>query len=170
MEIPWIQVFLFLHIGAAIIAFGPSLAFSLIGGMGGKEPGHANFATRVSMALTRQRVLPFALTLPFSGTGLIWVAKLDIVASSSRWLLIGIAVYVFAIAYAVLVQLPAVDKVIEMTTRPPDAAGGPPAGGPPPGGPPPALAAAIRKVQQGGKIMTAAIVIIFSMMIFKPSF
>jgi hypothetical protein len=166
--IDWILVFLFLHIGAAIIAFGPTFAFPIIGGMGGKEPMFANFATRVSATIERRLVLPFALTLPLSGIGLIWTKGIDILAPTSRWLLIGIAVYVFAIAYVVFVQDPAIHKVIEMTSRPPDTAGGPPPGGPPAGGPPPALMAAVKKVQQGGMILTVALVIIFAMMIIKP--
>ena len=41
---PWL---LFLHVLGAIVAFGPTFAFSFIGAMGGAEPQHANFATRV---------------------------------------------------------------------------------------------------------------------------
>jgi hypothetical protein len=169
--IPW---FFFLHIGAAIVAFGPTFVFPLIGGMGGKEPMHVNFATRVSAAIERRVVLPVALTMPLSGIGLIWLLPIDVLAPTARWLLVGIAVYVFAIAYVLLVQDGAVHKVIEMTSRPPGPpAGGPPDGGPPAvappaGGPPPELMAAVKKVQQGGIILTVALITIFAMMIFKP--
>ena len=44
----WRQLFLFLHVLGAIVAFGPTFAFSFIGASGGAEPQHANFATRVS--------------------------------------------------------------------------------------------------------------------------
>ena len=166
----WVPVFLFLHIGAAIIGFGPTFAFPVIGGMGGKEPMFANFATRLSLRIEKRLVLPFVMSMPLSGIGLIWTAEVDILAPASRWLLIGIAVYVFALSYSLFVQEPAVEKVIALTTRPPEGAGGPPPGGPPAGGPPPALMAAVKKVQQGGMILTVALVIIFSMMIFKPGF
>jgi hypothetical protein len=164
------ELFLFLHIGAAIVAFGPTFAFPLIGAMGGREPMFANFATRVSAALERRMVIPLALTMPLSGTGLLWFAPstsdgpIDIFASSGHWLLLAIAVYVFAISFVVFVQDRRVHKVIALTSRPP----GPPAGGPPAGGPPPELMLAVKKVQQGGIVLSVALVIIFSLMIFRP--
>ena len=41
-------LFLLLHIGGAIVAFGPTFAFPLIGSMGAAEPQHANFALRIN--------------------------------------------------------------------------------------------------------------------------
>lgn len=168
-----IPLFFFLHIGAAIVAFGPTFVFPLIGGMGGKEPMHVNFATRVSAAIERKVVLPLALTMPLSGIGLIWLLNIDVLAPTSRWLLVAIAIYVFALAYVLLVQDAAIHKIIEMTSKPPEGAGDPPAGapaagGPPAGGPPPALLAAVKKVQRGGIILTVALVSIFFLMVFKP--
>ena len=46
--------------------------FPIIGAMGAADRPHANFATRVSHAISTKRVLPFALTLPSTGIGLIW--------------------------------------------------------------------------------------------------
>jgi hypothetical protein len=159
-----IQLFFFLHIGAAIVAFGPTFIFPLIGGMGGKEPMHGNFAIRVSAAIERRVVIPVALTMPLSGIGLIWFLPINVLASTSLWLLAGIAVYIFAIAFVFLVQDKNIHKAIAMTTPPP----GPPAGGPPTGGPPPELLATVKKVQQGGSILGVALIIIFFLMIFKP--
>ena len=156
-----VQLFLFLHFGAAIIAFGPSFAFPLIGGMGGKEPIHANFATRVSAALVRRRVLPFALSMPVSGIGLIWFAGIDVFSTRSAWLIIAIVVYTAAILFVIRVQNPAVEKVVELTSLPPDPAAG---------GPPAELRATIMKVQQGGMALMVAIVVIVFLMIFKPGF
>jgi hypothetical protein len=174
MEIPWIQLFFFLHIGAAIVAFGPTFIFPLIGGMGGKEPMHVNFATRVSAAIERRVVLPVALTMPLSGIGLIWLLPINLLASTGYWLLAGIALYSFAIAFVIFRQDPAIHKVIDMTSRPPGPpAGGPPDGGPPPGGPPPGgapppVVAAGEKGQQGGKILGITLIVIFFLMIFRP--
>ena len=164
MELPWIQIFFFLHIGAAIVAFGPTFIFPLIGGMGGKEPMHVNFATRVSHAIERKVVLPVALTMPLSGIGLIWTLPINVLAPSGYWLLLGIALYLFALGFVVLRQDPAIEKVILMTSQP----SGPPAGGPPAGGPPPELMAAVKMVQQGGKILGLVLVTIFFLMIFRP--
>ena len=66
--IPW---FLFLHVMGAIIAFGPSFAFPIIGAMGAADRPHANFATRVSLAISRKRTVPAALSMPVTGIGLI---------------------------------------------------------------------------------------------------
>ena len=45
----------------AIVAFGPTFAFSFIGAMGGAEPQHANFATRVSLTISSRLVYPMAI-------------------------------------------------------------------------------------------------------------
>jgi uncharacterized membrane protein len=167
---PW---FLLLHVLGAIIAFGPTFAFPIIGAMGGKEPMHANFATRVSHAIGDRVVQPVAYSMAVTGVGLIWSAGIDPFAAASRWLLVAIAVYVFATLFGVFVQRRAVMRVIELTgghggTPPaapappsPDAAGG--------GGPPPALAAAVASVQRNGIVLTLALVVIVFLMIVKPS-
>lgn len=156
-----VQVLMFLHVGAAIIAFGPTFAFPLIGGMGGKEPIHANFATRVSEAIEKKLVLPFALTMPVSGVGLIWFGDVNLFSARSAWLIGGIVAYTAAILFVIRVLNPAVAKVVELTSRPPDPAAG---------GPPAELLATVKKVQQGGMLMTIAIVVIVFLMIFKPGF
>jgi hypothetical protein len=168
-----IPLFFFLHIGAAIVAFGPSFVFPLIGSMGGKEPMHVNFATRVSAAIERRVVLPVALTMPLSGIGLIWFLPIDVLAPTSRWLLVGIALYIFAVTFVILVQDKNIHRLIELTANMPappagsPPAGSPPGGGPPPG-PPPALLAAVKKLQQGGIVLTVTLVSIFFLMVFRP--
>jgi hypothetical protein len=139
------QGFLFAHVLGAIIAFGPSFSFPIIGRLGAGERQHANFATRVSAMLSRVQVVPFAILQGITGVGLIIAGNIDVMARG--WLLIAIVLYLTAIGYALFVQTPTVKKVIEMTSGGPPAgapggpsagasAGGPPAGGPPAGGPP----------------------------------
>ena len=53
-----VELLMFLHVGAAIIAFGPTFAFPILGAMGGKEPMFANFATRASEASRRSSSCP----------------------------------------------------------------------------------------------------------------
>jgi len=50
---PWL---LFLHVLGAIVAFGPTFSFAIIGAAGGAEPQHANFATRVSHLVSSRLV------------------------------------------------------------------------------------------------------------------
>ena len=159
--IPW---FLYLHVLGAIIAFGPTFIFPLIGGMGGAEPMHGNFATRVSHAISARRVIPVALTMPVTGIGLIWSVGLDPFSRAERWLAAGIVLYVIALTYSLAVQTPAVNRIIAMTAGPPP--GAPP--GPPPSGPPPGLMEIVGKVQRGGMLLSGLIVVIVLLMVVKP--
>ena len=160
--VPW---FLVLHVLGAIIAFGPTFTFSVIGGLGGAEPMHGNFATRISEAITTRRVIPVGLTMPVTGIGLIWSVGIDPFASHTRWLAAGIVLYAVALTYALAVQLPTVRRIVAMTSGPPP--GAPPA--PPPGGPPPGLMEAVRKVQRGGMLLSGLIVVIAFLMVVKPN-
>lgn len=161
--VPW---FLFAHVFGAIIAFGPSFSLSILGGMGGKEPMHANFATRVTDAISRQRILPLAILQGITGVGLIITADFDLL--NTRWLLSGIVLYAITLGYAIGVQTPAVQRLIELT------AGGSPVGAGPasgaPAGPPTELLAAVRKVQRGGMFMGLFITVIVLLMVLKPTF
>ena len=155
---PW---FLFAHILGAIIAFGPTFSFPIIGAMADKEREHGNFATRVSERLTRVQVVPLAILQGVTGVALIVLGNIDLLAR--YWLLTAIVLYLFAISYAILVQGPTVAKVIELTRGGPAAEG--PAGS---GGPPPELPALIRRVQRGGAMLTFLIVTIVFLMVVKP--
>ena len=155
----WRLVFLFLHVMGAIIAFGPTYAFPIIGAMGGKEPQHANFATRVTETIVEQRVLPLAIFQGITGVGLILVSGINLLAT--RWLILGIVLYLIVLGYNIFIGGPTVKKVIELTSTPP-----------PPGasGPPPELLATIRKVQRGGMFSGLMVVLIVILMVTKPTF
>ena len=71
---PWL---LFLHVLGAIVAFGPTFAFPIIGAMGGKEPQHANFATRISQSVSARLVYPIGITLPITGALIILVSGIE---------------------------------------------------------------------------------------------
>lgn len=162
---------LFVHVLGAIIAFGPAFSFPIIGAMGGKEPMHANFATRVADRLAHVQLTPLALLQGITGLGLIYFGNIDLFKST--WLLIAIVLYLIALGYAGAVQSPAVRRVIELSggePKPGAAPAGPPAGGPPVGGPPPELMAAIKKVQQGGLVLVVLIVAIVFLMVTKLTF
>jgi uncharacterized membrane protein len=159
--VPW---FLFLHVLGAIIAFGPTFVFPIIGGLGGAEPMHGNFATRVSHAISAKRAVPVALTMPITGIGLIWAAGIDPFTRSERWLMAGIVLYTLTLTYVLAVQLPMVQRIIALTAGPPPSA--PPT--PPPGGPPPGLPDAVRKVQRGGMLLAGLVVVITFLMVVKP--
>lgn len=99
---------------------------------GGAEPKHANFATRVGLALAKQRIWPLALLQDVTGVGLMFTGSVDL--TKSLWLGTSIVLYVVALGYSYLVQILTVKKIIEMTPTPPP----PPVPGTDPSGPPPA--------------------------------
>jgi uncharacterized membrane protein len=152
-------VFLILHVGGAIVAFGPTFAFPLIGSMGGKEPMHANFATRVSEAISDRIVIPLGLFQAVTGAGLIITRGWNLFATP--WLLLAIVLYVIAISTSIFYQRPTVNRVIAMTSAPP-----------PPGaaGPPPELLALIQRIQRTGIVLTVLLVSIIVLMVWKPAF
>ena len=68
----WVlAILLFQHVGGAIIAFGPTFTFPLIGAMGGREPQHVNFALRLAEAIEMRFVLPLAVFQGVTGVLLI---------------------------------------------------------------------------------------------------
>ena len=155
---PWL---LFLHVLGAIVAFGPTFTFPVIGAMAGSEPQHANFATRVSYALSSRIVYPIGITLPITGAAMIIVRGIDLSSRAYWWLGLAIVLYVIAYGYSFFVQSKHVHRVIELTSAPP-----PPGAG----GPPPEVPALVRKIQLGGMAMTVLLVAIILLMVVKPQF
>jgi hypothetical protein len=155
---PWL---LFLHVLGAIVAFGPTFAFPLIGAMNSQEPQHANFGTRASHLISSRLVYPIGITLPITGALMILVRGIDLAARPNWWLGIAIVLYMIAYGYSFFVQRRLVDQVIEMTSAPP-----------PPGatGPPPALAELAARIGRGGMVMTVLLLVIILLMVVKPQF
>ncbi|HEX7221917.1 MAG TPA: DUF2269 family protein [Candidatus Limnocylindrales bacterium] len=155
---PWL---LFLHVLGAIVAFGPSFAFPIIGAMGGGEPQHGNFATRVSHAISSRLVYPIGITLPITGAGMILVRGIDPSARPNWWLGIAIVLYIIAYGFSFFVQRGLVDRVIEITSTPPP---------PDASGPPPELPPLVKRIQRGGMILTVLLIAIIFLMVVKPQF
>lgn len=150
---------LFLHVFGAILAFGPTFAFAIIGAMGGKEPQHGNFATRVSARIGERLVEPLAILQGVTGVALILISGRDLFAS--RWLVVAIVLYAIGLAYSLIVQKRDVQRIIELTSAPPP----PDATGPPPG-----LPEVVARVQRAGAILGVNIAVIVFLMVVKPSF
>jgi uncharacterized membrane protein len=161
VDLAWLFPYiLFLHVLGAIAAFGPAFAFPIMGAMGGKEPQHANFGTRVSAAISDRLVIPLAILQGVTGVLLIWISGRDLFAPTSRWLLLAIVLYAIALGYSLFIQRRHVRNIIDLTSAPPP----PDAKGPPPG-----LPAEVTAVQRGGMLLTGLIVVIVFLMVVKPS-
>jgi uncharacterized membrane protein len=151
----------FLHVMGAILAFGPTFAFSFMGAMAAREPQHANFSARQSALISNRLVYPLSILQGITGLLIIWAASYPVM--STPWLLIAIALYLFALIYGLTVQRTALKRLIELSSTPL-----PP--GTPPGPPPPELIATAQRVRRGGMILGPIIVIIVFLMVVKPTF
>lgn len=161
MELGWLFPYLlFLHVLGAIVAFGPTFAFPFIGALGGGEPQHANFATRVSETLAHRLVYPIGITLPITGAAMILVRGINPIDLAFWWLGLAIVLYAITYGYSYFFQSKLVARVIEITSTPP-----------PPGasGPPPELLALVARIQRGGMVSTILLVAIIFLMVVKPT-
>jgi uncharacterized membrane protein len=154
----FVPFLLFLHVMGAIVAFGPTFAYSIMGAMAGREPQHANFSARQTEAIGNKMVYPMAVFQGITGLLLIMAANIDM--KTSTWLGIGIVLYVIALSYALTIQRKALLRLIELTSTPP-APGSPPS---------PEIPATVKKIQRGGMFLGVLIVVIVLLMVTKPTF
>jgi uncharacterized membrane protein len=153
---PWL---LYLHVLGAILAFGPTFAFPIIGALGGREPQHANFATRAMHTVGNRLVEPLAISMAVTGVGMILVTGRDLASRANLWLVIAIVLYVIALVFSLAIQNRNVARVISLTSPPP-----------PPGasGPPPEVPPLVQRIQRGGIFLMLAVVVIVFLMVVKP--
>jgi hypothetical protein len=164
----WGTFFLYVHILAVIVAFGPTFAFPLIGAMSGKHPQYAMILTEVMEKIEKRMTIPLAVVVALAGTGLIYAQHIDL--WKTGWLVAGIILFAIAFFFALLVQGPTTVKLLNLLKSMP----APPPGGPPPGGgeggpppgPPPQVAALVKRVQMGGAFLTVMILVILFLMIW----
>lgn len=156
-------ILLFLHVGGAILAFGPTFTFPIIGAMGGREREHVNFALRVQYRIATLLVVPLAIFQGVTGLLIIWKTGINLFAT--YWLLVAIALYLVALFIALGISLPALRKLIPATSAPPPA---PPVGVDPPKGPPPHVAALASRARRAGMVNAVLILVIVFLMVTKP--
>jgi uncharacterized membrane protein len=159
--VPLVPYLIFLHVLGALVAFGPTFAFSFIGAANRAEPQHGNFGARLSHTISSRLVYPIGITLPITGLAIMAILEINPFARDYWWLLIAIVLYVVAYGYSFFVQRKLVGRVIELTSAPP-----------PPGasGPPPELPALGKRIGQGGMVLGLLLVIIVFLMVVKPEF
>jgi uncharacterized membrane protein len=152
------MIFLFLHVIAAIVAFGPGFASMVAGPMVAKEPQHANFYARTQVATGRKIVTPLALSMAVTGVAMILIRGWSNILGDRHWLEVAIVLYVIAIVYSLAVQAPAGQKLVQLTSTPPA-----------PGSPPnPEIPKTAARVRTGGMILGLLVVAIVFLMVTKP--
>jgi Predicted integral membrane protein (DUF2269) len=178
----WIgTLFLYLHIGGVIVAFGPTIALPFIAAKAAKEPMHGNFALRVSQFITEKVVEPGAVFVFLTGVGLILTRGYNPLVQ--LWVGAAIVLFVITFAFANLVQVPTIRKMIALTETPPAVVTDAPqqgeqpakaglgtqgAAGTGPAGPPQEFLALSAKAARGGQFMTVMLFVILALMVVKP--
>jgi len=156
---PWLgTLFLYLHIGGAIVAFGPTIAFPIIGARAAKEPMHGNFALRVTEFLTERVVEPGAIFVFLMGVGLIVTRGYNLV--EDLWVTVAIVLFLITLSFSYFVQLKTIRSMVGMTNQPP------PPNAPP--GPPPGFVEQSKRAARGGAFMTLLLFTILALMVVKP--
>jgi uncharacterized membrane protein len=148
---------LFLHVLGAIVAFGPTFAYAIMGTMAAREPQYANFSARQTAAISTGLVYPLAGVQAVTGV-LVFVLAPSGEFTAGWWLALGIVLYVVAYTFSVTVQRNALHHFIELTATPP--APGTTSSQ--------EIPATIRKVQLGGILTGVLIVAIVFLMVVKP--
>jgi ABC-type spermidine/putrescine transport system permease subunit II len=153
----WFLFWLFLHILAAVIAFGPIFVFPIVGTLAAKMPQHLPFAVELNHRIERRLVIPLALSMFVSGVGLIWTGSINVFKTG--FLLVVIGLYVVALAISIGILLPTTQRVVQIVEKAPQ---------PGPGAPPPEVMTLVRRAQMfGGTAMLLFLGIIF-LMIIQP--
>jgi uncharacterized membrane protein len=150
-----IAILLLIHVAGAIIGFGPTFTFALLGPMSAKAGPQGGLALIEAMdAIEHKLVLPVAVVVqPLSGLALIFVAAYNVNFFSHYWLWVGIVLYAGAFYLAVFSQRTRLSRMIEI------AKAGPPT---------PEFAALAKTVAQTGPIITVLLVVIIILMVTKP--
>jgi hypothetical protein len=148
----WFLFWLFLHVLAAIIAFGPIFVFPIVGVLAAKSPQHIAFAVAINHAIEERLVIPIGATMLISGSGLIWTANINFFATP--YLIVAVVLYLAALGIGSGVLLPTTSKMMAIVE-----------GG---GGPTPELMSLIKKAQRFGGALTVAFVVIVFLMVIQP--
>lgn len=178
----WGAIFLYLHIGGVIVAFGSSIALPFIAAKAQREPQHGNFSLRVSEFITERVVEPGAIFVFVTGALNLYARSLN--PLTTFWVAAAIVLFVIAFAFANLVQLPTLRRMVALTGGRPAASGAattdveapahaglgtPAAAGAGPAGPPPEFLALAAKAARGGQFLTLMVFVILALMVFKPT-
>jgi hypothetical protein len=157
----WSAIFLFLHIGSVIVAFGPTIAFPFFAARAASEPMHGNFVLRATEFVGARVVEPVAVVVFLTGVGLILTLGYN--PLERLWLAAAIVLFLITFTYANLVQARTVRRLVTMTSAPP---AGAEAGA---GGPPAGFQALAAKAARGGQFMALMLFVILALMVFKPT-
>lgn len=151
------QLWLFLHILGAIVAFGFGFTAPIFGRASAAEPQHGNWYLRAAKQVSNVVLVPVALSMVVTGTLLVMTSG-GMQRFQELWLALSLVLYVIALLIIFLVQRPTVDRLIALTASPPG-----------PDGPPPGLRDLVRRTQLAGMALGLLVVVIVGLMVWKPT-
>lgn len=146
---------LLIHIGGAIIGFGPTFAFAILGPMAGRAGPQGGIALLEAMVAIEHRLtIPVAaVTQPLSGIGMVLVNGYAADFFSHRWLWIAILIYIAAFYTAIFVSTPNTERMVAALKA---------------GPPTPEFAAMAARSARLGPLITIFLVTIITLMVTKP--
>jgi len=150
-----IPILLVIHVGGAIIGFGPTFAFALLGPMAAKAGPNGGVTLMEAMvAIEKRFVYPAAMvTQPLSGLALIFASGYSTAFFSHTWLWVSLLLYAVGFYSAIMVQTPRIEKMIHL------AKAGPPT---------PEFQTLAKKAARLGPVITIILATIVVLMVAKP--
>ena len=150
------ELWLFLHVLGAIVAFGYGFYAPIFGAATAREPQHSNWYVRVSRQLSDYVITPFVISLFITGV-LLAASTGGMRRFEELWLALSVVLYVIALLIVFLQQRPTVGKIIALTSGPPG-----------PDGPPPELHGLVARTKRNGMILLVLTIAVLALMIWKP--
>ncbi len=151
----YVTFLLVLHIGGAIVGFGPIFGFSVMGPLAGSLGGpQALGILKAMVKIQRGIVLPLAVVQGITGALLIAAAGWDANFGSHEWLWVSILLYLVALGLGIFVLRPSLAKMVDL-------AQGGKAGSP-------EFGASAGRTRVVGPVNALLVVIIIILMVVKP--
>jgi len=144
-----------IHVLSAVMGFGPTMAFGLLGPMAEKNPGPGGLALMEGMlAIEKRFVYPAAIVVqPVTGVLLIFARGWNHDFFSHTWLLIALGAYIYALIVSFGVLSPSLHGMVRLAKE--GKAGTP-------------EFVALAKRQKLGASTGVALILIIVMMVWKP--
>jgi hypothetical protein len=155
----WLLFWLFLHILAAVIAFGPIFVFPIIGTLVAQAPQNLRFAVELNHRIETRLVLPLSVTMAVSGSGLIWTSGISFF--QTPFLIVAVVLYLLALGLAFRVLLPTTQKLLQIVEH--SSASAPGAGAPSA-----QILTLVRRNQVFGGVTTVLFLVIILLMVIQP--
>jgi uncharacterized membrane protein len=146
------------HISGAIIGLGPTFAFSIMGPMAGKvgPPGNIVLLEAIEK-IERGIVIPVLIVIQL-GTGILLIFNrgfnVNFFSHRNGWLIAGIGAYLIAMLLSMVIDVPAMARVISMA-KAGDVEN-------------PVFASSLNIVQKLGPVLTLLGVFVILMMVWRP--